>query len=91
MFTAGGDTAMHFGERLRELREAAGLSQEALARAADVSTSTVSKLEQRAADPSWSTVQALAKALGVSVTVFQADADQAEPPPARKGRKRKGE
>jgi transcriptional regulator with XRE-family HTH domain len=42
-----------FGRRLKELREAAGLTQESLARAADVSVSSVSKLEQRgeAAEP----------------------------------------
>jgi transcriptional regulator with XRE-family HTH domain len=83
---------MTFGERLKELREAAGMSQEALARAANISTSTVSKMEQRTIDPSWSTVQALARALGVSCQAFESDApvEQAEPP-AKKGRKRKGE
>ena len=61
-------------------REAAGLSQEALARAANVSTSTVCKMEQRDVDPSWSTVQALARALGLTTHAFEEDAGQAEPP-----------
>lgn len=83
---------MTFGERLKALRESAGMSQETLARAAGVSTSTVSKMEQRSIDPSWSTVQALARALGVDCTAFQADdADQAEAAPAKKTRKRKGD
>jgi transcriptional regulator with XRE-family HTH domain len=77
---------------LKELREAAGMSQEALARAANISTSAVSKLEQKLVDPGWLTVQALARALGVSCQAFESDtpADQPEPP-AKKGRKRKGE
>src|SRR3954469_9096297 len=71
----GGDPGMAepttFGERLRRLRETAGLSQEALARAAGLSTSTIAKVEQRGIDPSWTTVQALATALGVSSEAFR--------------------
>jgi transcriptional regulator with XRE-family HTH domain len=88
------ETLMAFGDRLKELREAAGMSQEALARAANISTSAVSKLEQKLVDPGWQTVQALARALGVTCQAFESDApdDQPEaPPPAKKGRKRKGE
>jgi transcriptional regulator with XRE-family HTH domain len=83
--------AMTFGERLRELREQAGLSQEALARAAGISTSTVSKMEQRTIDPSWSTVRALARALGVRCEAFETDTPDAGPadqPAAKKPRKR---
>jgi transcriptional regulator with XRE-family HTH domain len=76
---------MTFGERLKELREAAGLSQDGLARAAGLSTSTVAKIERLDIDPSWTTVQALAKALAVSTEAFQEDA----PPPAKKGKGRK--
>jgi transcriptional regulator with XRE-family HTH domain len=83
---------MEFGDRLKELREAAGLSQEGLARAAGISTSAVSKLEQKLVDPGWQTVQALARALGVSCQAFESDAPVEQPEsPARKGRKRKGE
>ncbi len=81
-----------FGQKLREMREAADLSQEGLARAANVSTATVVRLERKEMDPSWSTVQALARALGVDCTAFQTeDAGQAEAAPAKKTRKRKGE
>jgi transcriptional regulator with XRE-family HTH domain len=80
---------MVFGERLKTLRQAAEMSQESLARAAGLSTSAVSKLEQKLVDPSWPTVQALARALGVSCEAFQEDAGQAEPPPPA-AKKRKG-
>ena len=64
-----------FGERLKALRGKAEMTQEALARAADVSTGTVSKLEERPdMDPSWSTVCKLADALGVSTEDFRGKA-----------------
>lgn len=62
-----------FGKRLKKLRERAGITQEALARAANLSTSSVSKLEQRDLDPSWSTVLSLAKALGITTDEFASD------------------
>lgn len=74
--------AISFGRRLKELREQAGLTQEQLARKADLSTSFLSKLEQKDHDPSWTTVQALAKALGVDCTAF-ADGDGASVEEAR--------
>jgi transcriptional regulator with XRE-family HTH domain len=78
-----------FHERLKPLREAAGLTQEALARAAGLSLSAVTKIERGGIDPSWSTVLRLAKALGVSTEAFANDAPQ---PPARApGRKRRKE
>jgi len=66
---------MTFGERLRQLREAAGLTQEGLARNANMSLSAISKMELKNIDPSWSTVQRLARALAVGVAAF--DTDQA--------------
>jgi transcriptional regulator with XRE-family HTH domain len=77
-----------FGERLKVLRQDAGLTQEGLARAASLSTSTVSKLEQRALDPSWSTVLQLAKALSVEVSAFVREDDL--PPASEATSKRKG-
>jgi transcriptional regulator with XRE-family HTH domain len=90
--------ALPFNERLRELREAAGLTQEALARAAGLSTSAVSKLEQRDIDPSWSTVQVLARALGVNCAAFEGPSPEPAPgppppqdrPKARKPRRPRG-
>lgn len=83
---------MNFGERLRELRKQAGMTQEKLARAADVSNATVFKLETvEGQDPSWSTVVKLARALGVSVAEFD-DGDAADAPevPAKQTDKAKG-
>jgi transcriptional regulator with XRE-family HTH domain len=69
---------MSFGERLRLLRKAAGMTQEKLARAADVSNATVFKLETvEGQDPSWSTVVKLARALGVSVAEFDVQEEPA--------------
>ena len=53
-------------ERVRTLREAAGLSQQEIAIKADLSLSQISKLEQgKKADPRASTLIALALALGI--------------------------
>ena len=60
-----------FGKRLLGLREAAGLSQESLARDAGVSSTTVAKIEQGRTEPVWGTVLALAEALGVSTEDFR--------------------
>jgi transcriptional regulator with XRE-family HTH domain len=76
---------MNFGERLRELRKQAGMTQEKLARAADVSNATVFKLETvEGQDPSWSTVCKLADALGIGVGDFreQVPGEQATAPAA---------
>ncbi|MBL8800006.1 MAG: helix-turn-helix transcriptional regulator [Planctomycetia bacterium] len=52
--------------RIKQLREAAGLSQQEVAVGADLSMSLVGKLEQgKKADPRASTLLALARALGV--------------------------
>jgi transcriptional regulator with XRE-family HTH domain len=59
-----------FGNRLRELREAAGLTQKQLAGKAGVALRTVSSLEQALYEPVWSTALALARALGVEVQAF---------------------
>jgi transcriptional regulator with XRE-family HTH domain len=56
-----------FGERLAALRRRAKLTQESLAKLADLTVSTVRKLEQTDAEPSWATAKALAVALGVSL------------------------
>ena len=73
-----------FASRLTALREAAGFSQYELAKRCGISRQSMSQLEKGAV-PSWPTVQALARALGVSTEAFQDGA----PSPAKKG-KRKG-
>lgn len=54
------------GKRIRQLRTARGMTQEALARAAGLTLSTVSRIEKGTIkEPSRGTVRALAAALGV--------------------------
>ncbi len=80
------------GERIRELRTAAGMSQQALAMAAGLSMSVVSQLEQGYRDdPRISTVAAIARALGVTIDELMPKAGQVEPELPKKTRKRKGE
>jgi len=61
-----------FAERLKQLREAAGLTQSELAERAGMNRFGVAKLEQGVREPSWATVQVLAEALGVDCAAFQA-------------------
>ncbi len=71
--------------RLRELREAAGVSQQELAFRAGLSIGVIARIEQgKKEDPKLSTVTALAEALGVGV----GDLVPAAGKPAR-GRRRK--
>ena len=51
--------------KLKELRIKAVLSQEDLARIADISAATVNRLEQNKQKPNFVTMRKLAKALGV--------------------------
>lgn len=78
-----------FGQRLRELRDAAGLTQKGLAEKAGVALRTVSSLEQGLYDATFPTVLALAAALGVDCTAFTQP--PAEREPAGPGRPRKPE
>jgi transcriptional regulator with XRE-family HTH domain len=84
-----------FANVLRELREKAGLSQEQLARRANVTLNTINKLENQRAQPSWATVRKLAMALGVSCQAFEREGDASfggtEAPPAKPRKRRKGE
>jgi len=87
---------MLFKDRLRQLREAAGLTQEQLATKANLPLGSLRNHEQGQRQPSWSAVVKLSKALGVSADVFS-DCDDAmkgddgEKPskkqPAKKGKK----
>jgi putative transcriptional regulator len=94
-----------FALRLKELRTAAGLTQKQLADKADMALGGLNKLEQGVNKPSWESVVALSKALGVSCEEFQrppANREpqgrgrppkpvEKEPPPKRaRGRPKKG-
>jgi transcriptional regulator with XRE-family HTH domain len=84
---AAGDGTMlvatrNFGDRLKELREAAGISMYELAKRSNVSAASLSRYEEGDRDPQWQTVVKLARALGVSVSEFDASEDvDPEPPP----------
>jgi transcriptional regulator with XRE-family HTH domain len=69
-----------FASKLKQLREAAGLSQADLAERAGMNVFGVAKLEQGVREPTWATVQALARALAVSVEAFVVAPSAGEPP-----------
>jgi transcriptional regulator with XRE-family HTH domain len=64
-----------FGQRLRELREARGLSQDALGKLCQPSMryQAIARLERSEQSPTWPTVLKLATALGVEPNDFLDD------------------
>jgi transcriptional regulator with XRE-family HTH domain len=70
---------MAFGERLRQLREANGFTQETLARAAGVHQQSIARWERGQREPDWSVVCRLADALGVPLEAFRIDSGEGEP------------
>ena len=56
------------GERIRHFRESAGLTQGALAHAADIGRVTLVRLEKGEQTPRFKTLDAIAKALGIPVS-----------------------
>lgn len=76
---------MSIGNRVRELRQSKDMTQEQLARLADLGLSHIARLEQgKIGDPSWSTVRAIAKALGVALTELEDD-DEKKAKPVHRG------
>ncbi|MBS1491410.1 MAG: helix-turn-helix transcriptional regulator [Bacteroidetes bacterium] len=57
-----------FGKHVRELREAHGLSQEALANEADIPISQIGRIERGEVNPTLSTISALSKAFKLSIS-----------------------
>jgi transcriptional regulator with XRE-family HTH domain len=78
--------ATWLGARLRELREAAGLTQPQLAQHVGISTRQVSRLETGEQVATWPTVLALANALGVDCTAFTTPPAAAATAPRSRGR-----
>ena len=78
---------MAFHARLKELREAAGLTQVDLAERSGVPKPSIANLEQGRRKPALETAQKLATALGVSCEAFNEPAESDEPAP--RGRPRK--
>lgn len=70
----------HFGQAIRELREARGLTLDTLAEAAGMHTTYLSRIERAHSSPTWEKVTALAEALNLPVsaiaTSYEAQADQ---------------
>lgn len=66
------------GKAIRQLREKRGLTQEALAHEADVTTGTLSMIERGHSNPSWATVKGVAAALGASMGELASLADKLE-------------
>ena len=82
-----------FGRRLRELREAAGLTQTQLAERAGMVYQALAKYERGENEPTWPVALRLAEALGVSMDEFKAaagevsdDHDEEKPTPKRRKR-----
>lgn len=62
--------AFHTGIRIRRFREVAGLSAKQLADAVGVEPSAVSHWERQAATPTTKHIEAIAKALGLTMPEF---------------------
>ena len=56
----------HLGEKVRSVRHERGLTQESLASSLDISVAYVSLIERGGRNPPYTTVIAIANALGVS-------------------------
>jgi transcriptional regulator with XRE-family HTH domain len=80
---------MTFGQRLRRLREMAGLSQNELAKRAKVNRPLITMLESgkspshKPRDVTLETARKLARALGVSLDMLAGPDNDEDPAPAR--------
>lgn len=87
--TVGGPAGVDVGRRLRELREARGLSLSALARRAGIGKATLSGLEVGTRNPTLETLYAVTAQLGVPLAAVLAappDRTREAPPPVIRGR-----
>lgn len=66
--------ASPLGSRIREAREAAGLSREVLAVRAGIAASTLMRIENHGDSPRLSTLEAIAGVLGVELSTLLAAA-----------------
>lgn len=55
------------GKAIRQLREEKGLTQEAVAHDAGVTTATLGVIERGLSNPTWATLQGIARALDASM------------------------
>jgi transcriptional regulator with XRE-family HTH domain len=89
---------MSFGERLKALRQNAGLTQDQLAQQVGLYRESIARLENGTRDPGWNTVQAICRVLGVDCRIFMdaapsdhasADRAEADKPPKKPARRTK--
>ncbi len=64
------------GKAIRQLRNKQGKSQATLATEAGITPNMLSLIERGEANPSWATVQGIARALGVSVAEIAKGAEK---------------
>jgi transcriptional regulator with XRE-family HTH domain len=69
------NNAMNIGEKIKKVREAKGFSQKQVAVMLDMDQSQYSKIENDKTDPTTSTLEKIAKTLGVDVPVLFASDD----------------
>lgn len=55
------------GKAIRQVREKRGLTQEAVAHDAGITTATLGVIERGLSNPTWATVKSIATALGMSI------------------------
>lgn len=55
------------GKAIRRLREKRGLTQEAVAHGAGITTATLGVIERGLSNPTWATLEGIASALGISM------------------------
>src|ERR1700744_1885616 len=82
---------MKFAEKLRKLRESAGMTQAQLAAASQLPLGSLRNYEQGQREPYWDVVFKLARALGVDCSAFADCVKTAtEAPPAPEAPRAKG-
>ncbi len=62
--------SQRFGDRVRDLRKRAGLSQEKLGERCDLHRTEIGRLEQGEANPQLATIEKVARGLGVELGVL---------------------
>jgi transcriptional regulator with XRE-family HTH domain len=82
---------MRFAEKLRQLRDKAGLSEAKLAEASGVGVHAIHQYGLGRRMPSYTAVVKLARALGVDCTAFQDCEDIAEERGKKRPKRRKSE
>ena len=83
------DLTAALGERVKELRERLGWSQEVLAEHSGLDATYVSGIERGLRNPGLNSLDSLARALRVSLPALVSDLHESSRRPARRGRPKK--